>query len=46
VALPFGMVLSRLVERSVQGEMKGEPIMDDRPQGVMCRITAPLEGGL
>ena len=35
---------SRLVERGLAMELQGEAEIDFRPEGVVCRITAPLEG--
>jgi len=41
---------SRLIERSLRGELKGEAVMDYRPEGLACRLRARLpeapEGGL
>lgn len=35
---------SRMIERSVRGELKGDLVMDFRPQGLYCRIILPLGG--
>ena len=41
---------SRLIERSLRGELKGEAVMDYRPDGLVCRLNARLpeahEGGV
>ncbi len=40
---------SRLIERSLRGELKGAATMDYRPQGLVCEMRAtlsdPVEGG-
>ncbi|MCR5877247.1 sensor histidine kinase [Phenylobacterium sp. J367] len=33
---------SRLIERSLQGEMRGEAVLDFAPAGLVCRVTLPL----
>ena len=41
---------SRLIERSLRGELKGEAVMDYRPEGLSCHLRARLpeapEGGV
>jgi two-component sensor histidine kinase len=37
---------SRLIERGLAGELGGEAVLDYRPTGLVCSITAPLRNGL
>lgn len=36
---------SRLIERSLQGEMNGAATLDFQPEGLICRVRAPLKIG-
>ncbi len=36
---------SRLIERSLQGEMNGAATLEFRPDGLICRVRAPLKAG-
>ena len=42
--------LDAAIERSLRGELKGEAVMDYRPEGLVCRLNARLpeahEGGV
>jgi two-component sensor histidine kinase len=35
---------SRLIERSLKGELKGEAHLDFAPDGLRCRVELPLRG--
>jgi two-component sensor histidine kinase len=35
---------SRLIERSLRGDMRGEAVLDFAPDGLLCRVRLPLSG--
>ena len=37
---------SRLIERSLQGEIGGQAVLDFRPGGLFCEIRMPLQAGV